>query len=82
MTIRRTYYSRPTTYGGRYFIMTDDEKRIFTRGHSNSCCGYYQPSQVETDGLTQKALNQQVSDLLEAGYKELDGMEYYKQLSV
>ena len=78
---RKTYYSRPTTYGGRYFVMTDDEKRIFTKGHSNSCCGYYQPSQVETENLTQKALNQQVSALLEAGYKELSGQEYYKLLN-
>lgn len=82
MTTRTTYYSRPTTYGGRYFIMTDDEKRIFTQGHSNSCHGYYQPSQVEKDGLTQKALKQQASALLEAGYKELDGMTYYESLEL
>lgn len=61
--------------------MADDEKRVFTQGHSNSCCGYYQPSQVEKDGLTQKALKQQVSALLEAGYKELSGKEYYELLN-
>ena len=79
--MRRTYYSKVTTYGGRYFIMTDDEKRVFTQGHSSSCCGYYQPSQVEVEDLTQKAMKQQAKALLNAGYKELSGKEYYELLS-
>lgn len=81
MTTRTTYYSKTTTYGGRYFIMVNDEKRVFTQGHSSSCCGYYQPSQVEVEDLTQKAIKQQAKALLEAGYKELSGQEYYNLLN-
>nr|DAJ32442.1 MAG TPA: BofC-like protein [Caudoviricetes sp.] len=79
--MRTTYYSKTTTYGGRYFIMVNDEKRVFTQGHSSSCRGYYQPSQVEVEDLTQKAIKQQAKALLEAGYKELDGKEYYELLN-
>lgn len=73
---KTTYYSRPKTYGGRLFIMVDDETRTFCQGDSNSCYSYYQPSQNEIEDLSQKALKQQVQALRKAGYQELSNKEY------
>lgn len=73
---KTTYYSRPKTYGGRLFIMVDDETRTFCQGDSNSCFRYYQPSQNEIEDMSQKALKQQVQALIKAGYKELSNREY------
>lgn len=73
---KTTYYSKPKTYGGRLFIMVDDETRTFCQGDSNSCYGYYQPSQNEIEDMSQKALKQQAQALIKAGYKELSNREY------
>lgn len=75
---KTTYYSKPKMYGGRLFIMVDDETRTFCKGDSNSCFSYYQPSQNEIEDLSQKALKQQAQALIKAGYKELSNQEYCK----
>lgn len=75
--MKTTYYSKPRTYGGRYFILADLETLTFCQGLTGSCVRSYQWYESVVDGLTQKQLKQVKESLLNSGYKELTNEDYY-----
>jgi hypothetical protein len=72
-----TYYSKPRTYGGCYFILSDLETLTFCKGLTGSCVRSYQWHESIVDNLTQKQLKQVEESLLKSGYKELTNEDYY-----
>lgn len=75
--MKTTYYSKPRTYGGRYFILADLETLTFCQGLTGSCDRSYQWHDSIVDNLTQKQLKQVEESLLKSGYKELTNEDYY-----
>lgn len=75
--MKTTYYSKPRTYGGRYFILSDLETLTFCKGLTGSCVRSYQWHESIVDNLTQKQLKQVEESLLKSGYKELTNEDYY-----
>ena len=57
--MKTTFYSKPRTYGGRYFILANAKEKKFSRGMTGSCVVSKQYGQESVvDSLTQKQLNQ------------------------
>lgn len=75
--MKTTYYSKPRTYGGRYFILANNEVKKFSRGMTGSCVCSYQFNESVVDSLTQKQLNQIEQALINSGYKKISNEEYY-----
>ena len=76
--MKTTYYSKPRTYGGRYFILANATEKKFSRGLSASCvCSKQWTNESVIDGLTQKQLNQIEQALLNSGYEKISNEEYY-----
>ena len=76
--MKTTYYSRPRTYGGRYFILQNDQAKKFCRGLSASCvCSKQWTNESVIDSLTQKQLNQIEESLINSGYEKISNEDYY-----
>lgn len=76
--MKTTFYSKPRTYGGRYFILANDQAKKFSRGLSASCvCSKQWTNEAVIDSLTQKQLNQIEQALLNQGYEKISNEDYY-----
>lgn len=76
--MKTTYYSKPRTYGGRYFILANAKEKKFSRGMTGSCVVSKQYGQESVvDGLTQKQLNQIEESLVNSGYEKVSNEDYY-----
>ena len=76
--MKTTYYSKPRTYGGRYFILQNEQEKKFCRGLSASCVTSKQwTNEAVVDSLTQKQLNQIEQALLNSGYEKISNEDYY-----
>lgn len=77
--MKTTYYSKPRTYGGRYFILANAKEKKFSRGMTGSCvCSKQWTNESVIDGMTQKQLNQIEQALLNSGYEKISNEEYYE----
>lgn len=77
--MKTTYYSKPRTYGGRYFILANATEKKFSRGMTGSCVTSKQwTNESVVDSLTQKQLNQIEQALLNSGYEKISNEEYYE----
>lgn len=76
--MKTTYYSKPRTYGGRYFILANATEKKFSRGMTGSCVVSKQYGQESVvDSLTQKQLNQIEESLINSGYEKVSNEDYY-----
>ena len=77
--MKTTFYSKPRTYGGRYFILANATEKKFSRGMTGSCvCSKQWTNESVVDSLTQKQLNQIEQALLNSGYEKISNEEYYE----
>ncbi|MBF1543696.1 MAG: hypothetical protein HXO06_00700 [Prevotella salivae] len=76
--MKTTYYTKPRTYGGRYFILANATEKKFSRGMTGSCvCSKQWTNEAVVDSLTQKQLNQIEQALLNSGYEKISNEDYY-----